>query len=68
MTNSDQFDAFDDCEIDQPNDLQKLIEKENAPTCKIIEETLTINLGNENNPQNIFIGSTSILDQMNAMN
>ena len=53
LTDSTYFymlDDYDDCKNDIPSDLQKLIEKENAPACKIIEETFIINLGNENNP------------------
>ena len=32
-----QYSTLDDCDI--PHDLLKLIEKENVPICKIIEET-----------------------------
>ena len=55
----------DDCEPNVPTDLQKLIEKENVLVCKIVEETLTFNLGNENIPQNVFIGSSLNADEKN---
>ena len=52
MTDSAYSNALndcDDCEMNIPTDLQKLIKKENEHACKIIEDILTINLGNESN-------------------
>ena len=53
MIDSAYLHALNDCddyETEIPTDLQKLIEEENEPTCKIIKDTLTINLGDENDP------------------
>ena len=54
----------DDCDFKISKDLQKIIEHENEPACKVIEDTLTVNLGNENNPQNVSIGTTLSIDEV----
>ena len=53
------LEKYDNCENDIPCDLQKLIGNENAAACKVIEKTLTIILGNENDAHNVFIGRTN---------
>ena len=47
-----------DCDFEIFKEFRRLIENENQLAFKVIENTSFINFGNEDNPQNVYIGTT----------